>query len=200
MNKPTSLLWKTAEKQFLKDEHLALLVAKWGTCRIKKSPPENYFIDLVEIIIGQQLSGKAAETIFGRLKAGFGNKVTPQAILRADIEKLKKYGLSQAKAGYLKDLAGRVKNGSLNLNSLEKLDDRKVSEQLLAVKGIGNWSVEMFLMFSLARPDIFPGGDLGIRRSMEKMFAKKITSEDVIKLSLRWKPFRTAAAWYLWRS
>jgi len=184
-------MWSEAEKFLLRDRYIGQLIKKWGHCRIKPIKKSLYFEDLVDAICSQQLSGKAAETIFGRIKVLLRGKILPENILGKTDQELRDCGLSWAKVRYVKDLASRAKKGELKLRSLDKLPDEEVAKELIAVKGIGRWTAEMFLMFSLARPDIFPIDDLGIRKAMAKLKLKK---------SDRWRPYRTVASWYLWRS
>jgi 3-methyladenine DNA glycosylase/8-oxoguanine DNA glycosylase len=157
---------------------------------------------LVASIIEQQLSGKAAKTIFTRVKnllVGKGNKITPEAVLKAKDAKLRECGMSWSKVSYIKDLAKKVKKGKVDIKSIDKLPDTEIIDELTKVKGIGRWTAEMFLMFTLSRPDVFPLDDLGIRKGMEKLFKKKLSGSEMIKLSENWKPFRTTASWYIWR-
>ncbi|HET7099188.1 MAG TPA: DNA-3-methyladenine glycosylase [Patescibacteria group bacterium] len=194
-------MWKEAEKFLKKDEHIATLIKKWGSCTIKPLPKSIYFEDLVDAICSQQLSGKAAKTIFGRVKEKLGGKITPAPIIRIDTEELRKCGLSYAKCSYVKDLADKVTSKKLQITSLDKLSDEEVIKELVAVKGIGRWTAEMFLMFSLARPDIFPVDDLGIKKGFEKTTGKKWDKIKSAELAEKnWKPYRTVASWYLWRS
>lgn len=194
-------MWKEAEKFLLKDKYLSPLVKKCGSCTIKKSPTSKYFEDLLESIVNQQLSGRAASTIFGRVKDLCGGDINPDIISKLSEEKLRKAGLSFAKIRYIKDLAGRTKSGELDLRKLDRLNDEEVIEKLVVVKGIGRWTAEMFLMFSLARPDVFPIDDLGIRKGFEKVTGKKFDRVKSARFALKsWAPFRTVASWYLWRS
>jgi DNA-3-methyladenine glycosylase II len=194
-------MWDGAEKFLLQDRYIAPLIKKWGSCTIKKSPKSKYFIDLVESIVNQQLSGKAASTIFGRVKLLCKGKITPKAILKLSEARIRSAGLSYAKIKYIKDLATKTKNGDLNLNNIDKLSDQETIVKLITVKGIGRWTAEMFLMFSLARPDVFPVDDLGIRKGFEKVTDKKFDKEKSARFALKyWFPYRTIASWYLWRS
>jgi 3-methyladenine DNA glycosylase/8-oxoguanine DNA glycosylase len=194
-------MWTEAEKFLHKDKYIGPLLKKWGNCKIKKSPKERYFIDLLEAIANQQLSGKAAATIFGRVRDLCKGKITPDVILKLSEAKLRRAGLSFAKIKYAKDLATRVMNNELIIKDLDKLEDEKVVEELVKVKGIGRWTAEMFLMFSLGRPDIFPVDDLGIKKGFEKVTGKKFDKDKSAKFALKyWSPYRTVASWYLWRS
>jgi DNA-3-methyladenine glycosylase II len=194
-------MWEEAEKFLLKDKYIAPLIKKWGSCKITKSPKANYFVDLLEAITNQQLSGKAASTIFGRVKNLCKGAISPEAIIKLSEAKLRNAGLSYAKIKYIKDLAIKVKSGELKINTLDKLPDEEVKRELVAVKGIGPWTADMFLMFSLGRPDIFPVEDLGIKNGFEKVTGKKFDKEKSAKFALKyWSPYRMVASWYLWRS
>ena len=193
-------MWERAERFLLKDKYISPLIKKWGHCTIKPSKKKDYFINLVDAICSQQLSGKAASTIFNRVRIGLGNEVSPISILKTKDEKLRSCGLSWAKIKYTKGLSQKVKSGGVKIRKLDKLPDEEVIKELVGVKGIGRWTSEMFLMFSLARPDVFPVDDLGIRNGMKKLLKKELKADKLAKFSLRWKPFRTVASWYIWRS
>ena len=190
-------MWDKAEKFLSKDKYIGPLIKKYGPCKITPRKNVDYFEDLVESIVSQQLSGKAAATIYGRVKTGLG-EVTPKNILKTKDEIFRGYGLSRQKTSYIKDLALKTKSGELEINKLDKLPDEKIKEELIAVKGIGNWTAEMFLMFTLGREDIFPAGDLGINNSMKLMLKKDLKQDKLMEFSIRWKPYRTVASWYIW--
>lgn len=183
---------KEAEHKLQKDKYIGPLIQKWGSCTIKPISKSKYFEDLVDAICSQQLSGKAAKTIFGRFK-NLLIKVTPGNIISKTDQELRNCGLSWQKVSYIKDLAIKTANGELQIEKLDKLSDEKIIAELVKVKGIGKWTAEMFLMFSLARPDILPKDDLGINKALKSL---KISAKDTDK----WKPYRTVASWYLWRS
>ncbi len=191
-------MWKDAEEFLLKDKYIGPLVKKYGPCKIRPRRRSEYFENLVREITSQQLSGKAASTIYGRFKEKVG-KVTPENVLKRRDSTLRACGLSFAKISYVKDLAKKVRSGELELNKLNKLTDEEVIEELIKVKGIGRWTAEMFLMFGLARPDVFPIDDLGIRKGTNKLLKKALTTEDMGTISLGWKPYRTVASWYIWK-
>jgi DNA-3-methyladenine glycosylase II len=194
-------MWEKAEKFLLKDKYIAPLIKKWGRCTIKVSSKSKYFTDLLEAITNQQLSGKAASTIFGRVKILCKGGISPEAILKLSEAKLRKAGLSYAKIKYVKDLSERIENCELKIENLDKLSDKEVKDQLVQVKGIGPWTADMFLMFSLGRPDIFPAEDLGIKNGFEKVTGKKFDKVKSVKFAEKhWAPYRTVASWYLWRS
>jgi len=194
-------MWSDSEKYLRKDKYIVPLIKKWGHCMVKKSRKSKYFEDLLESITNQQLSGKAASTIFGRVRALCNGKISPEAILKLSETMLRSAGLSFAKVRYIKDLAEKTKKGDLKLENLDKLTDEEVITTLVTVKGIGRWTAEMFLMFSLGRPDVFPVDDLGIKKGFEKVTAKKFDKEKSAKFAIKnWAPYRTVASWYLWRS
>ncbi len=191
-------MWKEAEKLLSKDKYIGPLIKKWGSCSIvhadaiKPIKSSLYFEDLVNAICSQQLSGKAAETIFRRVKKLLV-KITPKDILSKADQELRSCGLSWQKVSYIKDLAEHVVSDKLKVESLNTLSDEEVIKELVAVKGIGRWTAEMFLMFSLSRPDILPKDDLGINKALKNLKIKLIDAK-------KWKPYRTIASWYLWRS
>ncbi len=189
--------WKKARKHLVKDEYIGPLIRKYGPCEIVKKPENEYFDRLVRAVVGQQLSTKAAATIYKRLSEKLGG-VTPDKVLKVRKSSLGKCGLSNAKSDYIKDLAKHVKDGALEIERLDDFNDDKVMEELVAVKGIGPWTAEMFLMFTLARPDIFPVDDLGIRNGMKKLLGKELSQEKMVEFAKRWAPYRTYASYYIW--
>jgi len=192
-------MWQKAEKFLAKDKYIRPLIKKYGPCKIKPSKKKDYFVDLVDAMVSQQLSGKAARTIFERVRMGLGGEILPEDILKTKDEKFRGWGLSRAKTLYVKDLAARVKDGRLNVGKLDKLSDEEIMQELIAVKGIGRWTAEMFLMFTLARPDTFPVDDLGISKGMNKLLKKTLSTDEIGEFALRWKPYRSLAAWYVWK-
>lgn len=155
-------------------------------------------------IAGQQLSVKAARAIYGRLTARFDDRPpSPEEILNDDPEALRAAaGLSRAKVGYLRSLAEHALTGELELERLDELDDEQVIAELTAVKGLGLWTAQMFLMFQLERPDVLPTGDLGIRRAIERAYGLDALPDPIAmeRIALPWRPYRTLACRYLWRS
>ena len=162
--------------------------------------PDTYFKELVESIVGQQLSIKAAATIWKRFEDLVG-KVTPTNILKHEHAELRAVGMSNAKATYVLTLAQDVLNERIILDDLHELENEVVIERLLAAKGIGQWSAEMFLMFTLARPDVFSSGDLGLVRAVEAAYERPgISKSELDELAAKWSPHRTTAALVLWHS
>ena len=166
--------------------------------------PHDHYGALVRTIVGQQLSVPAARSIYGRLTARFGGRPpTPAEILAEDPEELREAaGLSRAKVGYLRSLAEHVVSGELELERMDELEDEQVIAELVAVKGLGLWSAQMFLMFHLERPDVLPTGDLGIRRAMQLAYQLPELPEPAAmeRIAEPWRPYRTLACRYLWRS
>ena len=192
-------MWKEAEKYLLKDKYIGPLIKKHGHCKIKPRVHFDYFQGLVGEIIGQQLSGRVADVIYERLKEKIKGRLIPIKVLALSDQELRDCGMAWAKVKSIKDLAQKVKDKKLHIKKLNDLSDEKVMGELVAVKGIGRWTAEMFLMFSLGRPDIFPDDDLGIKKGFEKIVGKKTEGENLAKFALRWKPYRTVASWYIWR-
>jgi DNA-3-methyladenine glycosylase II len=160
------------------------------------------FDALARAIVGQQLSTRAANSIWEKLIGLFDGEITTEALLRRRPQTLRKAGLSNAKVGFLRDLAARVKDGRLDLKQLKKLPDEDVIAELIEVKGIGSWSAEMFLIFHLGRPDVVSAGDLGIRRAIQITYGLDDLPgpEEVERIAEPWRPHRTLACLYLWRS
>lgn len=194
-------MWEKAQEQLKKDKYIGPLIRKYGSCEILPRHYDDYFQHLCSSIVGQQLSGKAADAIYNKFRDTIG-QIVPKNVLKTDDQALRNCGLSWAKVKYIKDLAKRTEEGSLETKNLVNLSDEEVIKELTAVKGIGLWTAQMFLMFTLARADIFPVDDLGIKNGIVKLepsFAKA-TKGKMEEFSLRWKPYRTVASWYIWRN
>jgi DNA-3-methyladenine glycosylase II len=170
---------------------------------LRRERPGDAYGALLRSIVGQQLSTKAASTIYGRLVDIFGGHApTPRQLLAADPEDIRAAGLSRAKTAYLRDLAQHVEDGTLELDRLDELPDEEVSAQLTAIKGLGQWTADMFLMFHLRRPDVLPVGDQGIRRAVqvEYRMRKLPDPKRLEKVARPWRPHRTLACLFLWSS
>lgn len=178
------------------DPVLAEVIAAVGPCLL--APTGHSFATLVDAIVSQQISVKAAEAILKRLAAALG-ELTPGAILAADEEALRGAGLSGQKARYLRDLAGHAAAG--DLERLPALDDEPAIAALTAIKGIGRWTAEIYLLFALGRPDVLPADDLGLRYAVRQFYAlpEAPTAAAVRAIGEPWRPHRSVAAWYLWR-
>jgi DNA-3-methyladenine glycosylase II len=186
-----------------RDPILAALIREYGPCGLAAAQRADHFSALVRAIVFQQLSTKAASTIHGRLVALLPNgELTPATLAAVTDEQLRAAGISRQKGGYLRDLSEKVASGVVPLDDLENMDDEQVIAALTTIKGIGRWSAEMFLMFRLHRPDVLPVGDLGIVNAVTKVYRlrKKPTPDRLRRLGEAWKPYRSVASWYLWRS
>jgi DNA-3-methyladenine glycosylase II len=202
------------------DPVLQAIIERIGPCRMQFSPPE--FHSLAEAIVYQQLNGKAAEAIFNRFAALAGAPLTPEGILKLSDEQMRGAGLSKQKTSYLKDLAAKTSAGQLDFSRLPELPDAEVVAHLSQVKGIGVWTAQMFLIFTLKRENVLPTGDFGVRMAMYKHYLdvrraqstktsaparksrkekiKLPTPEQMEKIAKSWEPYRSVACWYLWRS
>lgn len=187
-----------------RDAVMRRLVGHYGPCAIR--PHSRYFETLVKSIVSQQLSTRAAETIFTRFGQLYPGGRIPKAelLLSSTDEELRGVGLSFQKIGYIRDLAARVAAGRLRLSQLPRLSDDEVIAALTEVKGIGVWTAQMFLIFSLARLDVFPVGDLGVRKAIQQQFELPAlpgpAEMEELAATRRWAPWRSVASWYLWRS
>jgi len=204
------------------DPTLRAIIERIGPFRMQYGPPE--FHHLAEAIVYQQLNGKAAETIFNRFTSLAGDPLTPEGILKLTDEQMRGVGLSKQKSSYLTDLAEKTASGTLDFSRLSDMPDAEVIEHLTQVKGIGVWTAQMFLMFSLKRENVLPTGDFGVRMAIYKHYldlararknagkstnsaAKKRktkiklpTPEQMEKIAKCWEPYRSVACWYLWKS
>ncbi|HLG90543.1 MAG TPA: DNA-3-methyladenine glycosylase [Candidatus Saccharimonadales bacterium] len=167
---------------------------------IVHKPRANYFFSLCRSIVGQQVSVAAAATIFGRLEAATG--IEPKKVTKLTEKQIKSIGLSRQKAGYIKDLAQHFVDNPEVYNHLGQLSDEEVIADLTAVKGIGVWTAQMFLMFTLVRLDVFAPDDIGLQRAMKQLYGWKSTpgKEKLEKTAAKWRPYRTVACWHLWQS
>lgn len=187
------------------DATLGELIERYGTLapeREGRPDHDDHYGALLRSIVNQQLSVAAARTIYNRMLDRFGGRPpSPQEILDDDPEDLRSVGISRPKIGYLRSLAEHVLSGELELDRLDELSDEHAIEELVAVKGLGEWTAHMFLMFHLERPDVFAPGDLGIRRAIERAYSLEEPDRETLeRLAERWRPHRTLACRYLWRS
>jgi len=196
--------WATAAHQHLlaADAPMANLARRQGS--VVRSVTGEHFPRLVRAIVGQQISVKAAASIYGRLAAATGEPPTPATLAAQTDEALRACGLSNAKVRAVRDLADHALDGRLNLAHLDTLSDEEVVGQLIAVRGIGRWTAEMFLMFSLARPDVLAAGDLGVQAGIQRLYSTEMRPSpmEVIEIAARggWHPYATAACFQLWES
>jgi DNA-3-methyladenine glycosylase II len=183
------------------DAVLAAIIDRAGAYKINYKEPG--FETLVRSIVSQQLNGRAADTIFGRLHAATkADPMTPESILKLRPAKMRSLGLSGQKMKYIRELARMTRDGEVNFEQCATLDDGAVVEHLTRVKGVGVWTVHMFLMFALRRHDVLPTGDLGIRMAMKRAYGLEQMPKpaEMEKIAEPWRPYSSVACWYLWRS
>ena len=185
-----------------RDPVLRDLMRRYGPCGLADSQHTDPFRALVRAIISQQLSTQAAATIARRFEALFDGMPTPARVNAAPDEQLRGVGLSGQKLRYMRDLCARIEGGLLPLPALDRMDDEEVIRILTEVKGIGRWTAEMFLMFRLHRPDVLPVDDLGIVKAVQRAYRMRTlpTPKRLMRLGEEWRPYRSVACWYLWRS
>jgi DNA-3-methyladenine glycosylase II len=183
------------------DPVMRAIIDRVGAYKIEHSEPS--FGTLVRSIVNQQLSGKAAAVILGRLIAMLpSGKITPETILKLTPARMRKAGLSKQKTAYIRDLARKTLKGHVKFETLAELPDHEVIEHLTQVKGIGVWTAHMFLIFALRRPDILATGDLGVRSAIRKAYQLEELPhpQQIEEMAVVWRPYSSVAMWYLWRS
>ena len=182
------------------DPILATIISRYGPCTMQ--PHRHYFVALSEAILSQQLSVKAAATIFKRFKEKLGGRITPEKILRLTAPQFRAVGISRQKTAYLRDLAAKWQNGAVAHRRFTGMNDEEVIADLTQVKGIGRWTAEMFLIFSLLRPDVLPVDDLGFRKAVQIAYKlrKLPDAKRLTQIAKPWRPYRSLATWYLWAS
>lgn len=186
-----------------RDPVLRALIRTYGPCALATRHREDPFATAAEAIVSQQLSARAAATIYRRVVALMpGERMSPANLAATADEDLRGAGLSRAKLSYLRDLSARVLDGRLHLDRFDDMGDDAVIAELTAVKGIGRWTAEMFLIFKLQRPDVMPVDDVGIVNAMKRAYGlrKPPTPERMLKIAEPWRPYRSIACWYLWCS
>jgi DNA-3-methyladenine glycosylase II len=184
------------------DPVMADVIGRVGRCTLEPRAEWTHFDSLVRSIVYQQLSGKAAATIHGRVLTLIGDgSEAPARIVATSHDALRAAGLSNQKASYVRNLAEHVLDGSLPVDSLHELSDDEIIAALTQVKGIGRWSAQMFMMFRLGRPDVLPDLDLGVQKGIQKAYRlrKLPTPKQVVTRGAKWAPYRTVASWYMWR-
>ncbi len=192
---------KEATKFLKKDPKLAKIIKQVGDYNVKIT--KNRYQSLVEAIIAQQLSGSAAESILKKFKKLFKSKFPkPVEVIKTPDSKIRSIGLSKMKIMYIKDLSKKIQSKQLNMRIISTKSDEYIVEHLTDVKGIGRWTAEMFLIFSLGRLDVLPVGDLGLKKGIQLMYSlKELPNEkEIEQMAKSWKPYRTVATWYLWKS
>jgi 3-methyladenine DNA glycosylase/8-oxoguanine DNA glycosylase len=184
------------------DPVLGAIIKRRGACGLAERFAEPRLRALARALVSQQLSVKAAATIFSRFVALFPDGAFPEParILEVPVERMRAVGLSRQKASYLHDLCARSLAGTLRLDRLDEMTDDEVMETLTAVKGIGRWTAEMILIFQLGRPDILPVDDVGVLRSIQTVYGlrRRPSAAQVLRLGEKWRPYRSVASWYLW--
>jgi 3-methyladenine DNA glycosylase/8-oxoguanine DNA glycosylase len=187
------------------DPILARVIAQVGACRLRPDRRQSPFAALVEAVVHQQLTGKAAQTILGRVKALHAQKPfpAPEDLLGTSEADLRAAGLSRAKAAALKDISAKTLDGVIpNARALARLDDDEIVERLTTLRGVGRWTVEMLLIFKLGRLDVLPVNDYGVRKGFAVTYRKRAlpTPAALLAHGERWRPYRSVASWYLWRA
>jgi len=192
--------WSEAKRDLAKrDAVLRKLVRRFPDAQLRTRG--NAFQTLARAIVGQQISVKAAQSIWGRFAACAGD-LTPAGVVVLDARAMRACGLSAGKVAYIKDLASHFHGGAIRPRRWPRMSDEAIVEDLVRVKGIGRWSAEMFLLFYLMRPNILPVGDLGLQRAMERAYnaGKPLTKDDMREIAAPWSPWASVATWYMWRS
>ncbi|HSJ64189.1 MAG TPA: DNA-3-methyladenine glycosylase [Gemmatimonadaceae bacterium] len=184
------------------DPRLAAVIERVGPCRLEIRRDGTHFEYVLRAIVYQQLSGKAAGTIHGRVVDLLGGTPTPDAVLGTPDEAFRAAGLSRQKLSYVRDLARQAAAGAVPLETIETLDDEAVIEALASIKGVGRWTAQMFLLFRLGRPNVLPAEDLGIRKGVQLAYRTRglPPPKRVLALGRAWAPYASVASWYLWRS
>ncbi len=194
---------EAAEHIAKRDKKLARVIKDVGPCSLELAAMQDCFETLLESIVYQQLTGKAAATILGRVKALYKNDFpSPQQLLKTSDESLRAVGLSRAKTLAVKDLAEKTRAGVLpEIEELSEMDDQEIVEILSSVRGIGEWTAQMLLIFRLGRPDVMPANDYGVRKGLAKAYKLDDlpSPKELLGYAEKWRPYRTVASWYLWR-
>ncbi len=179
-----------------KDKHLEVLFETVKSVSVTLS--DDYFLALVSAILAQQLSGRVAQVIYNRVATFYEQEITPHKILETEDEKLRELGLSYRKVSYLKSLATSIVGKIINVDEFKAMDNQSIIDKLIQVKGIGPWTAQMFLMFSLGREDVSAPLDLGLRKAYSKLIGYDVSVREYAKMSDAWKPYRTIVAHFLW--
>ncbi|HEU4620873.1 MAG TPA: DNA-3-methyladenine glycosylase [Burkholderiaceae bacterium] len=192
--------WEEASTALIKrDRIMRKIIPKYeGLCLMSRGDP---FVTLARSIVGQQISVKAAEAVWGRFKQACP-RMAPASVLKLDVDQLAACGLSRRKAEYVLDLAAHFKAGRVHIARWNEMDDEAIINELVAIRGIGRWTAEMFLIFNLLRPNVFPVDDLGLLKAISVHYfsGEPVTRSEAREVSANWEPWRTVGTWYLWRS
>lgn len=195
------IVWKGGTRRLSDDPQFGPVVREVGPVRLEPAA-EAHFPYLCRAVVYQQLAGKAAATIHGRLLEAVGEPLTPEAILRASEEAFRGAGVSRSKEKAIRDLAEKVETGTVDLDTLEEAGNDEIVDRLTTVWGIGQWTADMFLLFQLRRPDVWPAGDLGVRSGWARIHGLEVTpsAAELEPRGAAYRPWRSAAAWYCWRA
>lgn len=180
---------------------LAPLVEKYSPCPLKAKPSADYFTILLSGIIAQQLPPEVSQKLMQKLEALTGNPITPEAVLAASTESLLAIGLVQQKIDYLRSFAQAVQSGKITMDKFAEMTDSQISKQLLQIRGLGQWTIEMFLLLALCRTDVIPSADFIFKKELQKMLQLKDIPKrgQINKLTEHWRPWRSLAVWYMWQ-
>jgi DNA-3-methyladenine glycosylase II len=193
--------WMPALRHLAKvDAAMKGVIARVGPCTL--APRGDPFVSLCQAIFTQQVSTAVATVLFGRFRKLFrANRPTPRGVTRLSEEQMRSAGLSRQKQAYLRDLAERFDRGEIPVKRFPEMSDEEIVQALLPIKGVGRWTAEMFLIFVLNRPDVFPVDDLGVRKNVQALYGlnEMPRADEVIPFGEKWRPWRTVATWYLWR-
>jgi len=192
--------WAKARRFLLKEDPILAEILKRHRSE-KLIPRKDAFLSLARSIVGQQISVKAAQSVWDKLSVEL-REITSVTVASTKIERLRRCGLSKQKASYLLELAMHFDQGSINIKEWQNLDDQEIVKLLTKFRGIGPWTAEMFLIFHMERPDVFPIADLGVQKAMRVHFnnGKTMSKEKMVARAQQWRPWRSVAVWYLWRS
>ena len=194
------ITFRKATRHLSRDKKMAAVIKRVGDFNPPKSTTGMFDV-LMRIIVGQQLSGKAAQTIFGRVRALNGNRpFSVKAMAQLSDEKLLGAGLSRPKLKSIRSVTEAVASGQISARKINRMTEEEAIETLTAVKGLGPWSVHMYLMFHAQRLDVFAPGDLGIQKAFRQIYGCEVTDPKCDQITSKWRPYRTVACWYLWRS
>jgi DNA-3-methyladenine glycosylase II len=194
------LTFQRAIEHLSLDKKLARVINQVGEFNPPRSTTGMFDV-LMRIIVGQQVSGKAAQSIFNRVRALNGSKpLTPTCMAAITDDQLRGAGISRPKLRSIRSVTEAVASGQINARKLNRMSEEQAMESLTAVKGLGPWSVQMYLMFHAQRLDVFPPGDLGIQRAMREIYGVEVKDPRCDQITAKWRPYRTVACWYLWRS
>ncbi len=194
------MYWEAARRFLMRSDPILADIIR-GRPSIFLLPRHDAFYTLVRAIIGQQISVRAAASVWAKFEKTAG-EVNPPAVLRSSAALLRACGLSERKVGYVRDLALHFDQGFIEADRLPSLGDEDVIALLTAVRGVGRWTAEMFLIFNLVRPDVLPLGDVGLQRAVAKHYfgGRPVSPRTIMRIAKKWKPWRSVATWYLWRS